>query len=49
MPPEGVPEKFHMKMTYLEEPPFIMVSEPDPVSSKCSINRGVPCESEKNK
>ena len=43
VPPQGVPEKFHIKITYLEEPPFIIVSDPDPVSSKCSMNRGVPC------
>ncbi len=42
-PPEGVPDKFHMRITFLEEPPFVIVSEPDPVSAKCSINRGVPC------
>ena len=43
VPPEGVPEKFHMKITFLEEPPFIIVSDPDPVSFECSMNRGVPC------
>jgi len=26
-----------------EEPPFIFVGAKDPVSGKCSINRGVPC------
>ena len=30
--------------SFLEEPPFIILSEPDPVSSKCSMNRGVPCK-----
>ena len=40
---QGVPEQFHMKITFLEEPPFIIISDPDPVTSKCSMNRGVPC------
>ncbi|XP_023346720.1 glutamate receptor ionotropic, NMDA 2C, partial [Eurytemora carolleeae] len=40
---QGVPEKFSMKITFLEEPPFIIVSEPDPVSGRCSMNRGVAC------
>lgn len=44
VPPEGVPEKFHVRITFLEEPPFIIVSDPDPISAKCSMNRGVPCE-----
>ncbi|CAB4054148.1 GRIN2B [Lepeophtheirus salmonis] len=43
LPPQGVPEKFYMKITFLEEPPFIILSDPDPISSKCSMNRGVPC------
>ncbi|CAG0889277.1 unnamed protein product [Cyprideis torosa] len=43
VPPEGVPEKFHLKITYLEEPPFIVIDPPDPVTKKCSVNRGVPC------
>ena len=43
VPPDGVPEKFHLKVTFLEEPPFILISEPDPISDKCSMNRGVPC------
>ena len=43
VPPQGVPDQFHMKITFLEEPPFIIISDPDPVTSKCSMNRGVPC------
>ena len=43
VPPQGVPEKFHMKITFLEEPPFIILSEPDPISGKCSMNHGVHC------
>ena len=43
VPPQGVPEKFHIRITFLEEPPFIIISDPDPISQKCSMNRGVPC------
>ena len=43
VPPQGVPDQFHMKITFLEEPPSIIISDPDPVTSKCSMNRGVPC------
>ncbi|XP_033610685.1 glutamate receptor ionotropic, NMDA 2B isoform X5 [Cryptotermes secundus] len=42
-PPQGVPEKFHLKITFLEEPPYINLAPPDPVSGKCSMNRGVLC------
>ncbi|XP_071449894.1 glutamate receptor ionotropic, NMDA 2B isoform X2 [Hetaerina americana] len=42
-PPQGVPEKFHMRITFLEEPPYINVAPPDPITGKCSINRGVLC------
>jgi ionotropic glutamate receptor NMDA 2B len=45
VPPQGVPEKFHIRITFLEEPPFVMTSDPDPVSAKCTLNRGVPCRS----
>ena len=30
--------------SFLEEPPFLILSEPAPLSSKCSMNRGVPCK-----
>uniref|UniRef100_T1JBL9 Glutamate receptor ionotropic, NMDA 2B n=1 Tax=Strigamia maritima TaxID=126957 RepID=T1JBL9_STRMM len=42
VPPPGVPEKFHLKVMFLEEPPFIHLSPPDPVNGQC-VNRGVPC------
>lgn len=42
-PPQGVPEKFHLKITFLEEPPYIKMASPDPVTGKCSMNRGVLC------
>ncbi|XP_059477273.1 glutamate receptor ionotropic, NMDA 2B isoform X1 [Neocloeon triangulifer] len=42
-PPQGVPEKFHLKITFLEEQPYITLTPPDPVTGKCSMNRGVLC------
>jgi glutamate receptor ionotropic, NMDA 2B len=42
-PPQGVPEKFHLKITFLEEQPYISLTPPDPVTGKCSMNRGVLC------
>ncbi|XP_063227962.1 glutamate receptor ionotropic, NMDA 2B [Bacillus rossius redtenbacheri] len=42
-PPQGVPEKFHLKITFLEEPPYVNLGPPDPVTGKCSMNRGVIC------
>ncbi|XP_076667080.1 glutamate ionotropic receptor NMDA type subunit 2 isoform X2 [Andrena cerasifolii] len=42
-PPQGVPEKFYLKITFLEEPPYINLAPPDPVSGKCLVDRGVHC------
>ncbi|XP_069700780.1 glutamate receptor ionotropic, NMDA 2B-like [Periplaneta americana] len=42
-PPQGVPEKFHLKITFLEEPPYINLAPPDPVTGKCTLNKGVFC------
>lgn len=42
-PPQGVPEKFHLKITFLEEPPYISLAPPDPVTGKCTMDRGVLC------
>ncbi|XP_070168093.1 glutamate receptor ionotropic, NMDA 2B isoform X4 [Polyergus mexicanus] len=42
-PPQGVPEKFHLKITFLEEPPYINLAPPDPVTGKCLMDRGVHC------
>ncbi|XP_065341180.1 glutamate receptor ionotropic, NMDA 2B isoform X2 [Cloeon dipterum] len=42
-PPQGVPEKFHLKITFLEEQPYITLTPPDPITGKCSMNRGVLC------
>lgn len=43
LPPQGVPEKFHLKVTFLEEKPFINLDIPDLLTGKC-INRGVLCD-----
>nr|AXF48844.1 ionotropic receptor IR13 [Lobesia botrana] len=42
-PPQGVPEKFHMRITFLEEPPYINLAPPDPISGRCILDRGVIC------
>ncbi|XP_012283950.2 glutamate receptor ionotropic, NMDA 2B [Orussus abietinus] len=42
-PPQGVPEKFHLRITFLEEPPYINLAPPDPISGKCLMDRGVLC------
>ncbi|XP_039285621.1 glutamate receptor ionotropic, NMDA 2B isoform X2 [Nilaparvata lugens] len=42
-PPQGVPEKFHLKITFLEEPPYINLAQPDPITGKCNMQRGVIC------
>ncbi|XP_050731798.1 glutamate receptor ionotropic, NMDA 2B-like [Eriocheir sinensis] len=43
VPPPGVPEKFHLKIVFLEEPPYISLASPDPVTGQCSANRGILC------
>ena len=43
VPPQGVPEKFHLTVGFLEESPFVNLDPPDPVSGRCNIDRGVPC------
>jgi hypothetical protein len=43
VPPEDGPEKFHLKVAFLEEPPFISIVPPDPVSGRCPVSHGVPC------
>lgn len=42
-PPQGVPEKFHLKITFLEESPYINLAPADPVSGKCLMDRGILC------
>ncbi|XP_076276632.1 glutamate ionotropic receptor NMDA type subunit 2 isoform X4 [Lasioglossum baleicum] len=43
-PPQGVPEKFNLKITFLEESPYINLAPPDPVTGKCLVDRGVHCQ-----
>jgi ionotropic glutamate receptor NMDA 2B len=43
IPPDGVPEKFHLRITFMEEPPYVNMGPPDSQTGKCSANRGVPC------
>ena len=43
VPPPGVPEKFHITIGYLEEPPFINLARPDHVTNKCNVDRGIRC------
>ena len=43
VPPQGVPEKFHITIGFLEEPPFINLARPDPVTGKCNVDRGIRC------
>ncbi|XP_071745795.1 glutamate receptor ionotropic, NMDA 2D isoform X2 [Lepeophtheirus salmonis] len=43
VPPQGVPEKFDLTVGFLEEPPFINLSPPDPITGRCNVDRGVPC------
>ncbi|XP_074093587.1 glutamate ionotropic receptor NMDA type subunit 2 isoform X2 [Cotesia typhae] len=42
-PPHGVPEKFYLRITFLEESPYINLAPPDPISGKCLMDRGVYC------
>lgn len=34
MPPQGVPEKFHLTVGFLEEPPFINLAPPGTLNVK---------------
>lgn len=43
VPPPGLPDKFHLKVTYLEEPPFVNVRDPDTETGECNANRAVRC------
>ncbi|XP_067128444.1 glutamate receptor ionotropic, NMDA 2B-like [Centruroides vittatus] len=42
-PPRGVPEKFNLKATFMEEPPYINIVEPDNKTGNCKTHRAVPC------
>ncbi|XP_045112857.1 glutamate receptor ionotropic, NMDA 2B-like isoform X3 [Portunus trituberculatus] len=43
VPPNGIPEKFHLKITFMEEPPFINMDPPNPETGMCTANKGVHC------
>jgi ionotropic glutamate receptor NMDA 2B len=43
VPPQGVPDKFHLTVGFLDEPAFVNLDPPDPVSGRCNVDRGVPC------
>lgn len=43
VPPPGVPEMFHLKVTYLEEPSFVNLNDPEPETGECKVNRAVRC------
>jgi len=43
VPPQGVPEKFHISIGFLEEPPFINLARPDHVTGRCNVDRGIRC------
>ena len=41
--PQGVPEKLSIEITFVEEAPFIIISDPNPVMGRYSMDRGVLC------
>ncbi|XP_043198782.1 glutamate receptor ionotropic, NMDA 2B-like, partial [Amphibalanus amphitrite] len=43
LPPEGVPEKFHLRVVFMEDSPYVMLDPPDPVTGTCAANKGVLC------
>ncbi|GBM49953.1 Glutamate receptor ionotropic, NMDA 2B [Araneus ventricosus] len=43
VPPPGVPEKFNLKVTFMEEPPFVNVLPPDNETGECKTSRSVRC------
>lgn len=43
-PPTGIPDKYHLRIVTLDEPPFVFVSDLDPTTGKCASNRAVMCE-----
>ncbi|XP_050698141.1 glutamate receptor ionotropic, NMDA 2B-like [Eriocheir sinensis] len=43
VPPQGVPEKFELRIVFLEESPYINLAPADPITHQCSANSGVPC------
>lgn len=43
VPPPGVPEKFNLKITFLEEPPYVNLLAPDNETGECKTSRSVKC------
>ncbi|XP_053211096.1 glutamate receptor ionotropic, NMDA 2B-like isoform X2 [Panonychus citri] len=43
VPPQGVPEKFSLKVTFLEESPFVIMMPPDEETGACKTNKAVRC------
>ncbi|XP_013781650.2 glutamate receptor ionotropic, NMDA 2B-like isoform X1 [Limulus polyphemus] len=43
VPPKGVPEKFNLKITFMEEPPYVNLVTPDNETGECKTDRAVPC------
>ena len=44
VPPQGVPDMFHLTIGFLEEPPFIKLTPPDIITKRCNVDRGVQCK-----
>lgn len=42
-PPPGVPEKFNLKVTFMEEPPYVNMAPPDNETGECKSTRAVLC------
>jgi hypothetical protein len=43
-PPQGTPDKFHIRAVTLHEPPFVVVSELDPETGQCPGSQGAICD-----
>ncbi|KAI1719509.1 ligated ion channel l-glutamate- and glycine-binding site domain-containing protein [Ditylenchus destructor] len=43
-PPQGTPDKFHVRIVTLSEPPFLIVSELDPETNECPGKQGTICD-----
>lgn len=43
VPPKGVPEKFNLKLTFLDERPFVIIGQPDNETGECESGRAVKC------
>lgn len=43
VPPKGVPEKFNLKVTFMEERPFLNIGQPDNETGECESGRAVKC------